>query len=96
METADRRTQTTQYEVDKAETFMEKYAYYVFGYNNHKPTQGAAFVNEKGQVVGLMQQSARSLYAATACCPLQQQRWRWWQPQSSAYPHAHDTHHKAR
>ena len=63
VETADRRTQTTQYEVDKAETFMEKYAYYVFGYNNHKPTQGAAFVNEKGQVVGLMQQSVRSLYA---------------------------------
>lgn len=63
VETADKRTQTTQYEVDKAETFMDKYAYYVFDYNNHKPVQGSVFVNEKGQVVGLMQQSARSLYA---------------------------------
>lgn len=63
VETVDKKTVTTQYEVDKAETFMEKYAYYVFDYNQHKGTQGAAFVNEKGQVVGLFQQSGRSLYA---------------------------------
>ena len=63
VETIDRRTVSTSYEVDKVETFMDKYAYYVFSYNNHKPTQGAAFVNEKGQVVGLLQQSARSLCA---------------------------------
>lgn len=63
VETINSRTVSTQYEVDKVETFMDKYAYYVFNYNNHKPTQGAAFVNEKGQVVGLLQQSARSLYA---------------------------------
>lgn len=63
VEAVDKKTVTTQYEVDKAETFMEKYAYYVLDYNQHKGTQGAAFVNEKGQVVGLFQQSGRSLYA---------------------------------
>lgn len=63
VESQGRNTGTTQYAVDKTETFMDKYAYYVFGYNNHKATQGGAFVNEKGQVVGLLQQSSRSLYA---------------------------------
>lgn len=63
VENVERKNVFTQYEVDKAETFMDKYSYYVFGYNKHTGSVGAAFVNERGQVVGLFQQSGRSLYA---------------------------------
>lgn len=63
VELADRKTTATQYEVDKVEKFMDKYAFYVFGYNDHNGVKGGLFVNGNGQAFGVLQQSERSLYA---------------------------------
>lgn len=52
---------TVEYDVERHETFMDKYAYYVFAYNDKTGEPGCPFVNSNGQVIGLLQQSETTL-----------------------------------
>lgn len=52
---------TIQYEIEREENFMDKYGYYIFAYNEKSNDAGSPFVNDKGEVVGLLQQSTTSL-----------------------------------
>lgn len=52
---------TSEFEVERNETFMDKYTYYVFAYNDKTGVTGSPFVNSNGQVVGLLQQSETNL-----------------------------------
>ncbi len=56
----DRKVPGKQYEVQRTETFMDKYAYYILNYNDEIPDAGSPFVNEKGEVIGLLQTSETS------------------------------------
>lgn len=49
------------FEIEREESFMSNYAYYVFAYNDKTGMAGSPFVNENGEVVGLLKQSATSL-----------------------------------
>lgn len=51
----------SEYTVEREEGFMDKYAYYIFAYNDKTGIPGAPFVNSNGEVVGLLQQSETSL-----------------------------------
>lgn len=46
--------------VKSVETFMDKYSYYIFSLNVPENTEGCPFVNDKGQVLGIMQSSIAS------------------------------------
>lgn len=46
--------------VKSVEKFMDKYSYYIFALNSEDNLDGCPFVNDEGQVVGLMQTSAVS------------------------------------
>lgn len=50
-----------EYAIQREETFMDKYAYYVFAYNPKSALPGSPFVTADGQVVGLYQVSESSL-----------------------------------
>lgn len=56
----DKKAAPKQYDVERAEKFMDKYSYYIMGYNDEIPDAGCPFVNEKGQVIGLLQPSETS------------------------------------
>ena len=56
----DKKAVGTQYTVERSETFMTKYAYYILNYNDDIPEAGSPFINEKGQVIGLLQPSETS------------------------------------
>lgn len=56
-----KKTIADEFEVEREETFMDKYAYYVFAYNPKTGVSGCPFVNASGQVVGLYQASSSSL-----------------------------------
>lgn len=56
----DKKAAPKQYNVERAEKFMDKYSYYIMGYNDEIPDAGCPFVNEKGQVIGLLQPSETS------------------------------------
>lgn len=49
------------FDVEREETFMDKYSYYIFAYNDKTGISGSPFVNGKGEVVGLLKQSSSSL-----------------------------------
>lgn len=49
------------YDVDREENFMDKYGYYIFAYNGKGGSAGSPFVNDNGEVVGLLQQSETTL-----------------------------------
>ena len=57
----DRKPTAIQYEIEREENFMDKYGYYIFAYNEKSGGTGSPFVNDKGEVVGLLQQSETSL-----------------------------------
>lgn len=50
-----------EFSIERSETFMNKYGYYVFAYNDVNGTAGSPFINENGEVIGLLQQSETSL-----------------------------------
>jgi len=52
---SDSKTKFTQHAVEKVETFMDKYSYYLFAATNTPQAQGLPFVNDKGEIVGLLQ-----------------------------------------
>lgn len=57
----EKKAATVAYEVEREENFMDKYGYYIFAYNDKSGSAGSPFVNAKGEVVGLLQQSETSL-----------------------------------
>lgn len=50
-----------EYDVERSETFMDKYAYYIFAYNNQNGQSGSPFLTSTGQVAGLLQRSETNL-----------------------------------
>lgn len=56
-----KKVAATQFEVEREENFMEKYAYYIFAYNDKGGDAGSLFVNDKGEVAGLLQISETTL-----------------------------------
>lgn len=50
-----------EYTIEREENFMDKYAYYIFAYNDKTGMSGSPFVNANGEVIGLLQQSENSL-----------------------------------
>lgn len=56
----DKKATPKQYEMERSEKFMDKYSYYIMAYNDEIPDAGCPFVNEKGQVIGLLQPSGTS------------------------------------
>ncbi len=53
----DKKAPGKQYEVLRTETFMNRYTYYILNYNDELPEAGSPFVNENGEVIGLLQPS---------------------------------------
>lgn len=49
------------FDVEREENFMDKYGYYIFAYNDKGGDAGSVFVNDKGEVAGLLQISESSL-----------------------------------
>ena len=58
---ADKKVKTDEYSVERSEKFMDKYAYYIFAYNDKSGVAGSPFVNANGQVIGLLQQSETNI-----------------------------------
>jgi tetratricopeptide (TPR) repeat protein len=56
----DKKATGKQYEVQRTEAFMDKYSYYILNYNDEIPETGSPFVNDKGEVIGLLQASETS------------------------------------
>lgn len=56
----DKKAAPKPYEVERTEKFMDKYSYYIMAYNDEIPDAGCPFVNDKGQVIGLLQPSETS------------------------------------
>lgn len=56
----DKKAMPKPYEVERSEKFMDKYSYYIMPYNDEIPDAGCPFVNDKGQVIGLLQPSETS------------------------------------
>ena len=57
----NKKPTTVQYEIEREENFMDKYGYYIFAYNEKSDGAGSPFVNDNGEVIGLLQQSETSL-----------------------------------
>lgn len=60
-EALPKKVNVDEYTIQREETFMDKYAYYVFAYNQKSALPGSPFVNANGEVVGLYQVSESSL-----------------------------------
>lgn len=58
---ADKKVKADEYSVERSEKFMDKYAYYIFAYNDKSGVAGSPFVNANGQVIGLLQQSETNI-----------------------------------
>lgn len=56
-----KKTVCSEYEIEREESFMDKYAYYVFAYNSKSGVSGMPFADTTGKVIGLLQQSETSL-----------------------------------
>lgn len=52
---SDKKAVATQHSIEKVEAFMEKYSFYLLATDEQEHLAGQPFVNEKGQVVGLLQ-----------------------------------------
>lgn len=65
---APESTAMTQTLVKNVETFMDKYSYYIFSFTVPNGTEACPFVNERGEVLGLLQPSTTSFdtYATDA------------------------------
>ena len=53
----------TQFDIEREETFMDKYKYYVFAINQQSGKPGFPFVNNAGQVIALLHPNKASLFA---------------------------------
>lgn len=53
----EQKSSYTQHHIEKVETFMDKYSYYLFSAENVPDEVGYPFLNDKGEVLGLLQLS---------------------------------------
>ena len=51
-----------QFDIEREETFMDKYKYYVFAINQQSGKSGYPFVNNAGQVIALLHPNKASLF----------------------------------
>lgn len=57
VDNSDKKTTATEHSVEKVETFLDKYSFYLLSTNSVPETSGQPFVNNNGQIVGLLQTS---------------------------------------
>jgi tetratricopeptide (TPR) repeat protein len=65
---SNKSPQVDQRNIQRTETFMDKYTYYIFSSNIPDNSEGCPFVNSKGEVLGLLQHSKTNedIYATDA------------------------------
>lgn len=63
---ADKKPTAAEYEVEREESFMDKYAYYVLAFRDSQGEVGSPMVNAAGEVVGLFQPAPSAVDARFA------------------------------